>query len=415
MEPRSKYILECRLCKKRNLENIYDFGFIPIGNNLQNSVKESLDVEKYPLSLIKCFDCNHFQLNFSVDPKLLYATNYTYLTSVGASFRKHLEKFANTILKYTLDTQIIKEIKVLDIGSNDGTALSYFKKKGCNVLGVDPASIPSEIANKNGIKTINNFFSLDLAEGLKKSGYTADIVISHNVLAHGENIEDVFRGINSVLNVGGLLVFEVGYFGDVIKNGIFDTIYHEHLDYHSKKPLIEFLLTNGFSIVNIETNNIQGGTIRFYCKKVDQPSLNKTLNITLDLEEKVFNQKKIDTWAKNIFNNIEEVKKNIKEAVAEKTPVWAYGAPTKATLVANMLGNDAKMIEFVIDDNPLKEQKYIPGTSIPIIMKSKMPIYKKQLIICFAWNFFDDIFTKLKLEKVHGVLLNVQNGKRIEL
>ena len=400
MEPNNKHILECRLCKKRNL---------------QNSEKESLDIDKFPLSLIKCIDCSHFQLSFSVDPKLLYATNYTYLTSVGASFRDHLEKFANTILQYTLNTKIIKEIKVLDIGSNDGTALSYFKKKGCNVLGVDPASIPSGIANKNGIKTINDFFSFDLAEGLKQSGYTADIIISHNVLAHVENIENVFKGIHCILSVNGLLVFEVGYFGDVIKNDIYDTIYHEHLDYHSKKPLINFLLTNGFSVENIEINHIQGGSIRFYCKKVDQPFLNKNLKITLDLEDKILNQKKIYAWTKKIFNNIEEIKKNIKEAVVEKKHVWAYGAPTKATLVANLLGNEAQMIEFVIDDNPLKEEKYIPGTSIPIIMKSKMPIYKNQLIICFAWNFFDDIYFKLKLENINGTLLNIQKRKKKEL
>ena len=342
-------------------------------------------------------------------------TNYTYLTGVGKSFCKHLEQFALNVLKFFSSEPKEHKIRVVDIGSNDGTALSYFAKLGCNVLGVDPAKTPSAIANKNGISTINKFFSLNLAKQLIKENKKTDIVVSHNVLAHIEDINDVFQGIYQILKTNGLFVFEVGYFGDIILKNIYDTVYHEHLDYHSKNPLVKFLLKNGFSIKKIEANQIQGGSLRFYCVKKEVPKIYSNVMKQLSIENQIFNSKNIKIWIDNIFKNIESIKFNINEALHEGKHVWGYGAPTKATLIANMLDEVANSIEFIVDDNPLKESKYIPGTSIPIIMKSKMPVYKNQLIICFAWNFFDDIYSKLKLENINGTLLNIQNGEKKEL
>jgi len=415
MATRNKSILDCRLCQKNNLKNIFDFGLIPLGNNLQSDKNKSLNIDKYPLSINQCMDCKHFQLNFSVDPELLYATNYTYLTGVGNSFCNHLESFSIDVIKYYSKKIKQNKINVMDIGSNDGTALSYFSKLGCEVLGVDPAKIPSTIANKNGINTINKFFSLNLAKQLAKKNQSIDIVVSHNVLAHIEDIHDVFQGIYEILNTNGLFVFEVGYFGDIILKNIYDTVYHEHLDYHSKNPLVNFLLKKGFSIKKIEANDIQGGSLRFYCIKEQFPLVCSNVEKQLSIEKDIFNNKNINIWIENIFKNIQSIKLNINEALLEGKKIWGYGAPTKATLIANMLGDMVNSIEFIVDDNPLKESKYIPGTHIPIIKKSQRPFYKKQLIICFAWNFFDDIYSKLKLENVNGTLLNIQNGKKEEL
>lgn len=415
MAPRNQIILDCRLCHHNNLKNIFDFGLVPLGNNLKSDKIKSLKIKRYPLSINQCLNCNHFQLNFSVDPNLLYATNYTYLTGVGKSFRKHLEKFARDILKYYSSEKKNYKIKVIDIGSNDGTALSYFIKMGCEVLGIDPAKIPSKIANKKGVNTLNKFFSLNLAEQIVQDGQFFDIVISHNVLAHIENTHDVFEGIYKILRINGLLVFEVGYFGDIILKNIYDTIYHEHLDYHSKNPLANFLVSKGFSVKKIETNVIQGGSIRFYCIKESQPKIYPSVLKQLSVEKEIFQNKYINIWVSNIFKSIEFIKANIGEALSQGVNIWGYGAPTKATLITNMLGDSANSIQFIIDDNPLKENKYIPGTKIPIIKKSERPFFKKQFIICFAWNFFDDIYSKLKLENVQGTLLNIQDGKKEKL
>lgn len=415
MAAKNQIILNCRLCRHNKLKNIFDFGLVPLGNNLRANKIESLKIEKYPLSINQCLNCNHFQLNFSVDPELLYATNYTYLSGIGNSFRKHLEQFAIDVLKYHSNEKSSYTPRVIDIGSNDGTALSYFIKMGCQVLGIDPAKIPSTIANKNGINTINEFFSLNLAKKIVNNNQSFDIVISNNVLAHIENIHDVFEGIHKVLKINGLLVFEVGYFGDIILKNIYDTIYHEHLDYHSKKPLTKFVISKGFSVKKIENNPVQGGSVRFYCIKENRSKIYSKVTKQLNFEKEIFQNKYIDIWTSNISKSIEFIKTNISEALTKGVNIWGYGAPTKATLITNLLGDKANSIQFVIDDNPLKQNKYIPGTNIPIIKRSKRPVFKKQLIICFAWNFFEDIFSKLKVENIQGTLLNIQDRKKEKL
>ena len=413
MASRNKYILSCRLCNQNKLSSIIDFGCVPLGNNLQTSKKKSNQILKYPLSINQCINCNHFQLNYSVDPDLLYATNYTYLTGVGKSFKKHLEKFADDAIElfFKKNKNKNKKLKIIDIGSNDGTALSFFHKKGYKVLGVDPAKIPSALANKNGINTINDFFSSKLAKKIIKEYKLSDLVISNNVLAHIDKIHDVFEGIYSLLKFNGLLVFEVGYFGDIVKKAIYDTIYHEHLDYHSKIPLAKFLLNKGFSVYKIKTNAIQGGSIRVYCIKEKNIKIYPKVFKQFNDERNIFTHANIKNWVVTIFRNVEIIKKNINDANKNGINVWGYGAPTKATLMIKMLGSVGNSIEFILDDNAFKENKYIPGTNIPIIKKSKRPVYDKQLILCFAWNFFDDILSKLKLDNIEGNLLNTQNGE----
>ena len=140
-----KIINNCRLCSHHQLEKIFDFGNIALGNNLSNSIDETFKIRKYPLGLQKCTKCNHFQLNYSVDPNALYATNYTYLSSIGNSFVKHIFQFVKWVNE---KCDLSKNKFVLEIGSNDGTCLQEFKKIGCKVCGVDPAELPSKIANK---------------------------------------------------------------------------------------------------------------------------------------------------------------------------------------------------------------------------------------------------------------------------
>ena len=151
-----KKIDNCRLCKSKNLQELHKFKSVPIGNNLNSSKNESLKLKRFELKINNCNNCNHFQLSISINPNILYAKNYTYLTGITNSFKIHFEKYSDWILKRC---NIKKNSIVLDIGSNDGTCLEYFKKKGMRVIGIDPAGLASEKANKRGIKTINDFFN----------------------------------------------------------------------------------------------------------------------------------------------------------------------------------------------------------------------------------------------------------------
>jgi 2-polyprenyl-3-methyl-5-hydroxy-6-metoxy-1,4-benzoquinol methylase len=412
MESQSRFIVNCRLCKKNKLDVIFDFGLIPLGNNLQSSIKDSLSIDDFPLVLVQCSNCKHFQLNFSVDPKILYATNYTYLSGIGNSFRKHLKEFCKSVLNYYCQNSLNQKIKVIDIGSNDGTALIFFQNQGCEVLGVDPAKKPSRIANERGIKTLNNFFSSDLAEEIKKKYSCFDIVISHNVLAHVDDVSDIFDGINIILKENGIFVFEIGYFGDIIQKNIFDTIYHEHLDYHSIIALSSFLSKKKFIIDKIELNSVQGGSLRVWCKKSEHILKKNKLLEYIKKEEKILSKKSIKIWRNKIVKNIETLKQKLKDYKSKNYIIVGYGVPTKATLVLKMLGDCKNNIDYFVEDNQLKVNKFLPSTKIPI-KENFDENNNKKLILCFAWNFFDDIQVKLKNNGVKGILYNIQTGKEI--
>ena len=204
-----KPIRKCRLCFSAQLEYLYNFGNVALGNNLLNNIADTFEVSKYPLAVQICNNCNHFQLTYSVDPNKLYATNYTYLSSIGASFVKHIEKFVEWI---DHKCEISKGKFVLDIGSNDGTCLKEFKKIGYKVCGVDPAEVPAKLANKNGIFTFNDFFNDNVVCKIKKKFGRPYVITSQNALAHIDDLTGTFKRIYNLLEDGGYFVFEVGYF-----------------------------------------------------------------------------------------------------------------------------------------------------------------------------------------------------------
>jgi len=279
-----KKINYCRLCNSKKVKLIHNFGSIPLGNNLQGSILKSLKCKKYPLTLMNCQECNHFQLSISVNPKILYEKNYTYLTGVTKAFRKHFFDYTRWIIK---KCGLKKNSSILEIGSNDGTCLNFFKKKNMKVLGIDPANKPCAIANNKGIKTLNNFFNKQTANQIKKKFGKFDLITSHNVLAHTVNIKEIFKSVFKILNQNAFFCFEISYFKKVIEKNLFDTIYHEHLDYHHANPLIKVLEDIGFSILDISTNNIQGGTLRLLLQKKTKYTKTKKIKEFL-LKEKIF-------------------------------------------------------------------------------------------------------------------------------
>ena len=404
---RSKSTSNCRLCNSKNLVNFVNFGKVAIGNNLLNSKKKSLNTKKFPLKVKRCKNCNHFQLSYQVSPKILYTTNYTYLSGVAPSFKKHLATYSNWIIK---KCNLKKNNLVLDIGSNDGTCLEEFKKNNFNVLGVDPANLPAKIANKKGITTLNNFFDMSRAKKILKKYGKIDFITSHNVLAHISKNQEVFKGIYYILKDEGYFCFEVGYFFNVLKKNYFDTIYHEHLDYHHASPLVKFLKKIGFSIILIKTNKIQGGSLRILCKKEKKSYVYKQPKNFLKKERKsiIFNKIFLSKWEENIYKNCLKLNNFINHNISLGHKFIGYGAPTKATLLSKLSKLDGKLMKFTLEDNIKKINKYIPGTDIKILNSKNIKFLQPDFLLLFAWNFYSDIVSnlkkKLKKSKVFIVL-----------
>jgi SAM-dependent methyltransferase len=387
-------VVACRLCDSAKLSTFIDFGSVPLGNNLQTSAEAAQAAVSYPLVLMRCGECGHFQLGHAVNPRLLYATNYTYLSGVGASFIKHLESYPDWVAE---NCKLPSNAVVVDVGSNDGTCLKAFRVRGYTVCGVDPASLPASIANENGIDTINAFFDADVVAQIKRKHGSADFVTSHNVLAHVDDLAAVFRNVRTLLKEGGYFAFEVGYFREVLTSGHFDTIYHEHLDYHHAAPLVRHLALLGFDVLDVSVNPIQGGSIRLLLRNTGQGAVADSARAFVDAESKsvLHDQEFLANWRKRVEAGMATFRNLLRERADRGRTIAGYGAPTKATLLMKMADIGRGDIDYVVEDNPHKAGRYLPGSGVPIRTRNELTANPPDVLVLFAWNFADDILAKL--------------------
>jgi SAM-dependent methyltransferase len=388
-------IAACRLCGARDLQRHVDFGDVPLGNNLQESQAAARAAAAYPLVLNRCGGCGHFQLGHAVAPELLYATNYTYLSGIGASFVKHFGEYAQWA---QAQTGVGAGSIVVDVGSNDGTCLKAFQDRGATVCGADPASLAAGIANANGVETINAFFDADaVAEIIRRHGQ-ADFITSHNVLAHVDDLGAVFRNIWVLLKDGGHFAFEIGYFREVLRTGCFDTIYHEHLDYHHAAPLARHLTALGFDLVDLSVNSIQGGSLRLLLRKTGKGEIMPQAAAFLAEEKQsvLYDDTFLAGWKQRIEDQMAEFHRILRAHADNGATIIAYGAPTKATLLMKMAGLGGEEVAFVVEDNVHKAGRFLPGTGVSIQPSATLDSANPDVIVIFAWNFADDIIGKLR-------------------
>ncbi len=284
----------CRMCDGASLERVMELTPTPPGNNFLKEQKSGIEEVCYPLELYHCKDCYHVQLGHVVDPKILYQNNYSYVSATSAYFVKHLRDYAaEMVQRFELKSGML----VADIGSNDGTCLRGFKDFAMKVIGIDPATEIAENATAAGIETVADFFSYKLSLQLKDKYGPADFITSHNACAHIDKLDDVINGVSNWLNKDGLFVLEVGYFVDVYSNLLFDTIYHEHLDFHTVGPFKKLFERTGMELISVERIKPQGGSIRVMAQKAGgSRKPDSTVQKSIDLEQSL-NFDKSSTFA----------------------------------------------------------------------------------------------------------------------
>ena len=381
------YKFDCRSCGNTNLKRVVSLGYQPLANNLLK--KENEKCELYPLEVNYCDKCHNCQLSVSVDPKKMFS-NYLYTSSTSKVFRDH---FINASKKYIKDLKLNKKNSyIIDVGSNDGVALKPFLDQGFKkILGIEPAKNLAKLANKNKIKTFNGFLD---KTNLKKIKKNADLILASNVFAHSDKLKEMAECMFKLLSKKGTIVIEVQYLMNTLKDLTFDNIYHEHYNYWSLTSLVNFFNKLNGKIFRSEKVNTHGGSIRVYIKKDKKTKIEKSVKQMLKDEEK-FGIKKFDTYKKfgeKVYEVRENVRKNIKKIKKNSKLIIGYGAPAKATTALNFFGI-SKEIDFIVEDNKLKHNKYIPGVMIPIKKKSQIT-NKKNTLIVFAWNFYKDIIEK---------------------
>ena len=378
------YKFECRSCGNTNLQRVVSLGYQPLANNL---IKKKEDKsELYPLEVNYCNKCHNCQLSVAVDPKKMFS-NYLYTSSTSKIFRDHFVKAAK---KYMKELKLNKKkTYIIDIGSNDGVALRPFLELGFKkVLGIEPAKNLAKLANKNKIKTFNGFLEKKIIKKIKKN---ADLILASNVFAHSDKLKEMAECMLSLLSKKGTLVIEVQYLMNTLKDLTFDNIYHEHYNYWSLTSLVYFFNQLDAKIFKSEKINTHGGSIRIYITKDNKVKIDPSVKKMLK-EEEMFGIKNYKTYKEfgdKVYKIKDNVLANIKRLKDKYKTLIAYGAPAKATTALNFFGI-SREIDFIVEDNKFKHDKFVPGVKIPIKSKSFIK-NKNNALLVLAWNFYDDI------------------------
>ena len=401
----------CRMCGEGSLTKAMSLTPTPPGNDFLTKEELGRDEPVYPLDLYFCEACHHIQLGHVVDPKILYQKNYSYVSATSAYFVNHLKHYAKDMVeRFDLKPGDL----AVDIGSNDGTCLSFFKDKGMKVVGVDPATEIAGKATENGIDTIADFFGYRLAVELRKKYGTAKYITSHNACAHIDNLFDVVKGVEHWLDADGVFVLEVGYFVDVYSNTWFDTVYHEHVDYHTVAPFEKLFNRVGMELISVERISPQGGSIRVMAqKKGGIIKRDDSVDELIALEAKL-GLDKAETLHK-LNHKISQVRDKLHNLIhslkADGKSIAGFGAPTKATTLMAHFGLDATVLDFIVDDNPLKQGLFTPITHIPVLSADALYKMKPDYVLILAWNFAEPIMQMHKKysEQVGQFILPMPN------
>jgi len=378
------YKFDCRSCGNTDLKRVVSLGYQPLANNLLKKKNEKCEL--YPLEVNYCDKCYNCQLSISVDPKKMFS-NYLYTSSTSKVFRNH---FINASKKYITELKLNKKKSyIIDVGSNDGVALKPFLDQGFKkILGIEPAKNLAKLANKNKIKTFNGFLN---KKNIKKIKKNADLILASNVFAHSDELKEMAECMFKLLNKKGTIVIEVQYLMNTLKDLTFDNIYHEHYNYWSLTSLVNFFNRFEGKIFRSERVDTHGGSLRIYIKKDKKVKIEQSVKLMLKEEEK-FGIKNFQTYkefGEKVYKIRENVRRSIKKLRNNNSLIIGYGAPAKATTALNFFGI-TKEIDFIVEDNKLKHDKFIPGVNIPIKNKSQIKD-KKNTLIVLAWNFYKDI------------------------
>lgn len=383
----------CQLCGGSALTLILSLAPTPPANAFVPESALNEPQERFPLDVFHCEDCHHTQLTDVVDPAVLFE-NYVYVSGTSPSFVRHFEEYANTVIdRFGPASGSL----VVDIGSNDGTLLKFFKDEGHPVLGIDPAKEISAAATSQGIETLPEFFTPALASQIVERHGAASVVTANNVFAHADDLLSIAQGVERLLAPDGIFVFEVSYLVDVFEDVLFDTIYHEHMAYHAVGPLQQFFGRAGLELFAASRIPSHGGSLRGFVQRAGGPhsadgSVDELLGVERNL--KLDSSETLKDFGARIDRLGNTFKAQLNELVTAGKSIAGYGAPAKATTLLYHFGIEPGTLQFIVDDSPLKQDLYSPGLHIPIVSQDVLLEQMPDVLVILAWNFADVIMEK---------------------
>lgn len=384
--------MNCRHCQSPVNLTLVDLGSAPPSNAYLTEATLH-GVEKwFPLKVVVCETCWLVQAEAYSAAHELFDGDYAYFSSFSAQWLKHAEAYVE---KMSAMLSLTPESMVVEVASNDGYLLQYVKGKGIGCLGVEPTASTAAASRKLGIETIEEFFGVGLAEKLVAQGFAADLTAANNVLAHVPDINDFAAGFATLLKPDGVATFEFPHLLNLIRESQFDTIYHEHFSYLSLHTVRTVFAANGLSVFDAEELPTHGGSLRVFAQRADTGKREPTTMLAELLEEEV----SAGVLSSVFYNGFQEKADKVKndfmafliEAKRDGKTVAAYGAAAKGNTLMNYAGVRPDLISFVVDLNPAKQGKFMPGSRIPIVGENRIRECRPDYIVILPWNLRDEV------------------------
>lgn len=384
----------CRACGGRNLETVLDLGLMPLANSLIAS-EDDLNAEtRVPLVFVSCPVCGLAQITETVPPEKMFS-DYSYFSSYSETMLQHAR---DVVSRLTLNRKLNRDSLVIEIASNDGYLLQYFVSKNIPVLGIEPAENVASVAiEQRKIPTIVEFFGTALAQRLQYEGRQADVIIANNVFAHVPDINGFLRGIRLVLKPSGVAVIEVPYLVNLLEKCQFDTIYHEHLCYFSVTAVDALLKANGLRLIDVEHVSVHGGSIRIFAGRDDVPASGMNIagsNVQIFLskeKESLYSEDR--KFFREFSRRAEMIKNKTIEwfSIQAGKSIAAYGAAAKGCIFLNFCGLTEKYVSFVVDKNPAKQNRRMPGTHQPVYDPTVLLERHPDFVLILPWNIAAEV------------------------
>lgn len=397
--------MKCKNCKKKNLKKILDLGSQPISSVFYK--KKESKLKKYSLDLFKCEFCDLIQFSKLAPLDDMYGSTYGYRTSLSKYMIDHMKK---KFLKLNKKNFLKKNSYILDIGSNDGTFLNFFanKRKDLKLYGIDPSSFKFKKYYSKKINLISDYFSKKKLDKFCKGDGASkkfDLITSYAMFYDIEDPNSFAKDIHNCLKKNGVWVLEFSYFPLLLKNLTYDQICHEHVTYYTLTTFQLIAKNNGFKIIDISFNEINGGSIEVVCAKknsLHKPNLKKINSILID-EKKINSQSYLNLSQR--INNTKKILKTLLKEINTKD-IIGYGASTKGNIVLNHCGINDKDLHYICDANPYKFGRYTPGSNIKIISKQEMRKKTPKYLLVLIWSFRSEVIKQeIKFIKKGGKLI----------
>lgn len=380
----------CRLCGGTSLTLVLGLAATPPANAFVPREDLSREQARFPLDVYFCASCGHLQLLDVVDPEILFR-DYVYVSGTSPSFVKHFQIYAeDCIARFTPALGSM----AIDIGSNDGSLLQFFKAAGMSVLGIDPAVKIAADATARGLETWPEFLTSELTSRIVREKGRAAIITANNVFAHVDDLAGLTDCIHTLLDDDGVFVFEVSYAADVHANLLFDTIYHEHLDYHTVGPLVPFFARHGLELFSARRIATHGGSLRGYVQRAGGPHKADGSVAALIADEHARALDSVDGWfelAERIDRLGRELSSLLADLKKQGKRIAGFGAPAKATTLMYKFDLDKSTIDYIVDDSPLKQGLFTPGKHVPVVASSHVAEMWPDYMVILAWNFAEAI------------------------